>query len=187
MKYVEEVLYLAKILDKLKRIKRTGWLKSKIHYAESVSEHLHHTILMTILLKKYIDIDIDWERVYILAAMHDIAEAYTGDIPHPVKTEEDKNREMEYLSDIFKVFGVEYLLSEVEDGDTMEHYIYKFGELLATFSQGIIYLEKGYRDPYIFEILSNTIDRMEKIAIKTGISQLRDLVTSMKKYYGNIV
>ncbi len=187
MKYVEEVISIAKLVDKLKRIRRTGWLKSKIYHAETVSEHLHHTVLMTVLLKKYLDLDIDWEKVYILAAIHDMGEAYTGDIPHPIKTEEDKNIEMEYLRDILKIFGVESLLDEIEDGDTLEHYIYKFGELLATYSQGILYLERGYRDPYIFEILSNTLERMENIAMKTGISRLGEIVSALKSYYRNIV
>ncbi len=187
MEHVDEVIKIAKIVDRLKRIRRTGWLKSKIQHSETVSEHLHHTILMTILLRKYIELDIDWEKVYIMAALHDMGEAYVGDIPHPLKTEEDRRREREYLQEILRLFGVENLVEEIEDRYSLEHYIYKFGELLATYSQGIIYLEKGYRDPYIFEIISNTLERMEKIAIETGITKLRDIVSSLKKYYNEVV
>ncbi len=187
MKHVEEVIKAAKIVDKLKRIRRTGWLKSKIQHSETVSEHLHHTILMTILLRKYLGLDVDWEKVYILAALHDMGEAYVGDIPHPQKTDEDRRREREYLKEILRLFGVENLVDEVEEGDSLEHYIYKFGELLATYSQGIIYLERGYRDPYIFEIISNTLERMERIALETGIAKLGDVVSELKKYYNEVV
>ena len=187
MKYVNDILMITKIEDRLKRIRRTGWLKSKIHNAETVSEHMHHTILMALLLRKYVNVKIDWARVYILSAIHDMGEAYIGDIPHPIKTEVDKNRELEYLNTILKIFRLEDLLDEVEETDTLEHYIYKFSELLATYSQGIIYLERGYRDPYIFEILSNTLERMEKIAEKTNIDELGKIVSELNAYYRNIV
>jgi len=187
MEYIDDILMIAKIEDRLKRIRRTGWLKSKIHHAETVSEHMHHTILMALLLRKYLDTEVDWVKVYILSAIHDMGEAYIGDIPHPLKTEADKSRELEYLNTILRIFRLENLLNEVEEAETLEHYIYKFSELLSTYSQGIIYLERGYRDPYIFEILSNTLERMEKIAEKTNIDTLRKIVSELKDYYRNIV
>ena len=183
MEDIQELLHISRIEDSLKRIRRTGWQKGFIVHSETVAEHLHHTAIVSIYLMKVLDLEIDWEKVLLLSLTHDMAEAYIGDIPYPEKTDEDREMENKYLRDIYKVLGLEDLVDEVDKRETIEHLIYKFSELTATYLQGIIYLSKGFRDQYIHEIVTNMLDRLESIAIKLKNEKLSDLLEDMKKLY----
>lgn len=187
MDYIEDLISLSRIMDKIKRIRRTGWLKSKIYHAESVADHLHHTLIVAIYLRRYIDLDLDWMKILILSAIHDLGEAYMGDIPYPIKTDEDRHIELEHLKEILELLGLENVLDEVEESESLEHHIYKFSELLATYTQGLIYLERGFRDPYVYEILENTLERMKEISSKLNVEILKNIVSTLEKHYDKIV
>ncbi|HIQ13750.1 MAG TPA: HD domain-containing protein [Thermoprotei archaeon] len=187
MRYIEDLMALSQVIDRVKRIKRTGWIKSKVLHAESVADHLLHTVITALYLKKYIDLDLDWMKILILSAIHDLGEAYTGDIPYPLKTEGDRYRELEYLKEIIELIGIHDIIDDVEESESLEHYIYKFSELLATYTQGLIYLQRGFRDPYIHDILKNTLDRMRDISSKSDVEILKNIVSTLENHYNNMV
>lgn len=80
-----KIVEFAKIIGKLKRTKRTGWKIYKVPNSESVAEHsLRVAILSMILAKKF---KLNQEKVLKMALVHDVGEAFVGDI---VKTKGGK-------------------------------------------------------------------------------------------------
>lgn len=63
---------------------------------ESVAEHSWRTALMAFLLKDEFP-EADMDKVLKMCLIHDLGEAFTGDIPSFYKTESDEAREKELL------------------------------------------------------------------------------------------
>lgn len=73
-----KILELAEIIGKLKKVKRTGWLRHKIVNPESVAEHSYRVALLTMFLAPKMGVDTD--RAVKMALLHDLGEAEIGDI-----------------------------------------------------------------------------------------------------------
>lgn len=73
-----KTLEFAKVLGRLKAIKRTGWLKHKISNAESVAEHSFRVAVLVMFLAK--KMGVDENRAVKMALIHDIGEAHIGDV-----------------------------------------------------------------------------------------------------------
>ena len=65
-------------VGKLKKIKRTGWVLSKIPNPESVAEHSFRTAVMAFVLAD--KFRVNKERLIKMALVHDLAESLVGDI-----------------------------------------------------------------------------------------------------------
>jgi putative hydrolase of HD superfamily len=72
------VLEFGKVVGKLKKIKRTGWVRSGVSEPESVAEH--ELRLATLALVTAHDLNVNQEKIVRMALIHDIAEAEVGDI-----------------------------------------------------------------------------------------------------------
>lgn len=86
MEISEEIISLAKRGETLKRIGRSGWAIAGVENLrlESVGEHSYGTILISLLISKTLldeGEQVDLFRVATLAAIHDIPESITSDIP----------------------------------------------------------------------------------------------------------
>jgi putative hydrolases of HD superfamily len=82
----EALLDLAQFVSKLKLVPRTGWLDRGVPplEVESVADHSMGVALLAwacALQRRADGVDIDPERVLMLAILHDLAEAQTGDLP----------------------------------------------------------------------------------------------------------
>lgn len=97
---------------------------------ESVAEHSWRLALMAMLLKdEFKDIDID--KVIKMCLVHDIGEAFTGDIPVFAKTSEDRQHEASVVDkwinslpeDLRPVMFA--LFDEIDGMDTKEAKLYK--------------------------------------------------------------
>jgi 5'-deoxynucleotidase YfbR-like HD superfamily hydrolase len=82
----EEIIALAKRGETLKRIMRSGWTIAGLQNLrlESVGDHSFGTILISLLISKTLldeGEQVDLDRVAALAAVHDIPESITSDIP----------------------------------------------------------------------------------------------------------
>ncbi|ORY05245.1 hypothetical protein K493DRAFT_252902 [Basidiobolus meristosporus CBS 931.73] len=76
------------ICEKLKRTKRTGWIKRGVNQPESIADHMHRMSIMALLID---DKSLNRDRCMKMAAVHDLAEAIVGDItPHCGVSKEDK-------------------------------------------------------------------------------------------------
>lgn len=75
----DDLLEIAGLAEKLKRIKRAGWVKkAKMRDCESVADHTFRVALLSALLAKRRGLDVG--RATVMALLHDLPEAITGDI-----------------------------------------------------------------------------------------------------------
>ena len=79
-------------IGSLKRIKRTGWINHSIKEAESISDHMHR---MTLIAMSIEDKLIDKNKLVLMAAVHDLAEAIVGDITPNDGISNEEKHEME--------------------------------------------------------------------------------------------
>ncbi|CAI4222755.1 unnamed protein product [Auanema sp. JU1783] len=85
-----KIFELLEVLDSLKHLKRTGWVKMGVPEPETVACHMYRMAVLAMSLEKQIDIDI--YRTVRMCLVHDIAEALVGDItPYCGVSEEDKH------------------------------------------------------------------------------------------------
>ena len=117
---------LVQFFDRLAALPRTGWLLRGVVDPESIAEHSFGVCLVATLLIDDLrarGMTVDGERVLRMAIMHDAAEAFTGDIPMPAKTDELdvalEEAEALLLSKVLSKPQLE-LWAEAEAGKTLE-------------------------------------------------------------------
>lgn len=83
---MSEILDFMLDLSKLKDEKRAGWLMAKVADPESVSDHSFSVAMMAVIFGRRMGLDV--EKLVKMALIHDIGEAYTGDIPSRYREED---------------------------------------------------------------------------------------------------
>ncbi|MCX6817261.1 MAG: HD domain-containing protein [Candidatus Aenigmarchaeota archaeon] len=73
----------------LKRLKRTGWVLKNVAAPESVADHSFMLAVMSYLYAKKLNLNAD--RCVKMALVHDLGEAFSGDIPDRIN---DRDRTM---------------------------------------------------------------------------------------------
>ncbi len=116
------------VAEKLKCNTRHSWTSSGRH--ESVAEHSWRIALMALLMRDEFP-DIDMDKVIRMCLIHDLGEAFTGDIPTFEKKEEDSKKEDEAFFKWISTFPTPYreefteLLKEMNERKTDESKLYK--------------------------------------------------------------
>ncbi len=82
----EHLLELARLAEILKQVPRTGWSISGVvaQRQESVAEHSFGTVFLCSILGSHIlsqGVDLDLAKATAIAAIHDLTESLTSDIP----------------------------------------------------------------------------------------------------------
>ena len=122
---------LLEILDVAERLKdatRHCYTRNGRH--ESVAEHSWMMTLMAFFLRDEFP-EVDMDKVIEMCIIHDLGEAFTGDIPSFEKTNADEAREEAVLSDWVKSLPEPYaekmtvLFEEMAKRETMEAKVYK--------------------------------------------------------------
>ena len=123
-----ELLKILEVAGRLKRTTRHCWTESD--RKESVADHSWRIALMAMLLTPEFP-DTDMDKVIRMCLIHDLGEAFTGDIPTFWKTEADEQKE-ERLFDSWVATLPEdtraewtALLAEMEALQTLEAKLYK--------------------------------------------------------------
>ena len=91
-----ELLDALVVAEKLKDVTRHCYTSGGRH--ESVAEHCWMACLMAFLMKEEFP-DVDMDKVIRMLIIHDLGEAFTGDIPAFYKTDADEDREEALLYD----------------------------------------------------------------------------------------
>ena len=135
---IQALLQAMAVAEHLKNNTRHSWTSQGRH--ESVAEHSWRVTLMAYFVRdEYPDLDMD--KVIRMCLIHDLGEAFTGDIPAFVKTEEDEERETALLSDwvntLPEPFRTEMgeLYREMDAQETAEARLYKALDRMETIIQ----------------------------------------------------
>ena len=91
----EALLHILTVAERLKDATRHCYTSGGRH--ESVAEHCWMSALMAYLLKDEFP-EADMEKVMVMCLIHDLGEAFTGDIPSFLKTAADEKREDDLLA-----------------------------------------------------------------------------------------
>ena len=125
---INKFLDVLHIAEKLKNTTRHSYTSGGRH--ESVAEHTFRTTLMAYFIKdEFPEADID--KVIKMCIIHDLGEAFTGDIPSFEKTQADEENEKQQLYNFVKTLPSPYdsemlsLYEEMEERKTLESKIYK--------------------------------------------------------------
>lgn len=126
------------VAEQLKNNTRHSWTSDGRH--ESVAEHSWRVTLMAYFVKDEYP-DLDMNRVLLMCLIHDLGEAFTGDIPAFVKTEVDEERESallsQWVSSLPEPFREEMdeLYREMDAQETAEARLYKALDRMETIIQ----------------------------------------------------
>lgn len=121
-------LEILSVAEKLKCNTRHSWTSSGRQ--ESVAEHSWRIALMALLMRDEFP-NIDMDKVIRMCLIHDLGEAFTGDIPAFDKKEEDSKKEDEIFLQWIETFPTHYkeefieLLAEMNERKTEEAKLYK--------------------------------------------------------------
>lgn len=123
-----ELLDILTVAERLKDTTRHCYTSKGRH--ESVAEHCWMTMLMAFMLKEEFP-EADMDKVMRMCLIHDLGEAFTGDIPSFYKTKADEAQEEKMLQDWIKSLPGEKsaemgsLYREMDAQQTLEAKIYK--------------------------------------------------------------
>ena len=98
---LQNIVKFLEIAGILKRIQRTGWIEVGVYQPESVADHTFRTALLCML---YADLEkIDTLKLLRMALIHDLPEAFIGDLTPKQKTEKTPQREENAIFDILNL------------------------------------------------------------------------------------
>lgn len=123
-----KLLSILSVAERLKDAERHCYTSRGRH--ESVAEHSWMMTLMAFFMTDEFP-EADMDKVIQMCILHDLGEAFTGDIPTFEKTEEDEKREEKLLYNWVKTLPpgyrekMESLYREMEEQRTSESRIYK--------------------------------------------------------------
>ena len=123
-----ELLDILAVAERLKDTTRHCYTSKGRH--ESVAEHCWMTMMMAFLMKEQFP-EADMDKVMRMCLIHDMGEAFTGDIPSFYKTAADEAREENMLRDWVRSLPKEKseemlaLYEEMDSRQTLEAKIYK--------------------------------------------------------------
>lgn len=123
-----QFIEIMKTAEKLKNNTRHSWTSSGRH--ESVAEHSYRLCFMALFMRdEFPEADID--KIIKMCILHDIGEAFTGDIPSFEKTGADEQKEKDvvrqWTESLPEPYGSEFtlLFEEMNALSTQEAKIYK--------------------------------------------------------------
>lgn len=141
-------------VNRLKKIKRQGWVIDEVENPETVAEHTFGTALMCMFLGK--GKDLDMEKVMKMAIIHDLAEAKIGDIvtywryekaaPQEGKIKKEKEAIQEMISNIEGYDEIFNLWYEFEEGKSKEAKFVRQVEKLEMSLQALEYEKDGNKN-----------------------------------------
>jgi putative hydrolase of HD superfamily len=185
---LEEIIEFCKLIGRLKKIERTGWVTWKglnIQNPESVAEHVFRTAILTMIIadmKK-----LDTEKMVRMALLHETGEALIGDwdihakkrLGKIVKIEKEKEAIKKMLSLLPSDLSEKYskLLKEFQAQETKEAKLVHEIEVLEMVMQALEYMKEGYKK----EALDDFFDFHTHEFTDEDIKKIYDLMDKERK------
>ncbi len=167
---LDKLVEISEILDSLAR---SGWMLRGIPacLSETVSQHSYRVALLTLGLAAKLSskgVNVDVGRAVLLALIHDIAEAYIGDITPMFKGYSVKEpAELEAVIERIGIETITRLFREYQEQKSVEALIVKLADQLATLSKAYRYSAIGYN---VDDIIENTEEKIRVLASKIGLN-----------------
>ncbi len=177
----EVLLTLFKNAGKLKKLVRSGWLRSGVDNPESVAEHVFRTAFIAMILSDRLGLDS--QKVLKMSLLHDLAEVVVGDItPY-----DNESKEAKLKSEEIAFYG---LLRELSDRDSYlklwQDYAYQ-GSLEAKFVKNIDKFEMALqayeyqKEKPVLDLSEFLLDAEKYIEIPLVLELFNKLSTDMTK------
>ena len=174
---------IIELVGVLKLLPRTGWMLRGVSpcIAENVAEHSFEVALTAYLVSKALlrkGYRVDTKKVIVMALLHDLEEAITGDIVKPVKRFLDQKLGLHVLRDLLEPEELA-MLEEYYGRKGVEALVVKLADSLATLNQACRYARQGYRDVKdLIEAVEKQID--EIVRLLDGSREVEDIVKSLR-------
>lgn len=132
----------------LKRGKRSGWWVAGVKDPETIAEHSFRVAVVGAVLAMMEGADP--AKVALLCTFHDTQETRVGDIPWigrrylTAAKNEDVTRDQLADAPPAVAAGIQAVVDEYENGDSLEVRIAHDADMLECMIQGLEYLEQGY-------------------------------------------
>ncbi len=144
------VIQLLLHANQLKRAARTGWVQRGVPNAEDVAAHSYGVVFTALALAQLVPQPLDLARLLAMAALHDLPEGLTSDIPSPawrflpanIKTEVERGAMAEILQGV--TFSAEWLAlwEELHAAETAESRLVHDADKLEMFLQAWVYQQQ---------------------------------------------
>ena len=147
---VTAVLNLLTHGNQLKRTARTGWVQRGVPNPENVAAHSYGVVFTALVLVQLIDEPVDVNRVLAIAALHDLPEGLTTDIPTPawrylpegIKMQVERGAMSEILAGMPFAPDFMALWEELHTAETAAARLVHDADKLDMFLQAVIYEEQ---------------------------------------------
>ncbi len=172
---LKEILEFTKLVGKLKKIERTGWVTwSNIQNPESVAEHIFRTAVLGMIIAD--SKELDTEKVVRMSLLHDLPEAIIGDWDPIAKKKLGidtwKRKEKEAVNKMFSLLPANMkekyigIWREFEEQKTEEAKVVKQLDRLEMIIQALEYLEEGYKEEDLKEFFDWHVDEFKDPELK---------------------
>jgi putative hydrolase of HD superfamily len=136
--------------NQLKRAVRTGWTQRGIPNAESVAAHSYGVVFAALVLAQVIAEEVDVGRVLAMAALHDLPEGLTTDIPTPawrflppdIKTDVERQAMQEIMAGTPFEPPLMVLWEELHASETAAARLVHDADKIDMFLQALVYEEQ---------------------------------------------
>lgn len=137
-------------IEKLKDVKRKGWVEAGVKAPESVADHTC-SVALIVLFSAIRQEGIDLERALTMALIHDLAESAVGDItpadrvPRRVKQKKERKAFESLLAPLEEDWQKELLMlwEELVEGKTPEARLVLDADIFERTVQAKIYKDRG--------------------------------------------
>ncbi len=168
---------LRNIISSLNSLARTGWMLRGIppSIAETVSQHVFAASLIALFISEKMrdKYNIDIGKTVSMTLVHDIVEAFTGDIVAPISDEYFKEMreimEKDVLEKKISSQIIKELYTEFLEQKTIEAKVARLSDYIATYLQGLYYSSLGYN---VNDIISNMKNKIKKYSSELGINDI---------------
>ncbi len=158
---------VCELLYSLSSLARTGWMIRGVPHmiAESVATHSFYSAVIALIIAtkmKEQGVEINPEKAAVIALVHDIGEAYIGDIVKDFSRKIGSNVKEKIELEAVKTRAPKELVKYVAllQSDVLESKIAKLSENLATYIMSIYYKRLGFQVDDIMMSVSETISDM---------------------------
>lgn len=172
---MEEIIEFSKLIGKLKKIERTGWVtKANIENPESVAEHVFRSATISMVigdLKR-----LDTEKMIRMSLLHELQEAIMGDWDVYTKKklgqERFEKRERETIKEVLgklpKELEIRYMdiWKEFQEKKTKEAKLVEQIEKLEMVFQALEYEKEGYDKDKLETFWKYVKERLEDSELK---------------------